>query len=127
MDAKREPVSSVAPLPQVNWDEEKECFESLSKECAMFYSVRKQYVSEDSTLSGQQVPCHGAGSPRWGGALGTLDASFSSGNGQTQKQAFRARFQFGCPLCPCPPWVQPGCLGWLACPPRDPVLPVSLP
>ncbi|KAL2804053.1 DNA mismatch repair protein Mlh1 isoform 1, partial [Daubentonia madagascariensis] len=38
----------------VNWDEEKECFESLSKECAMFYSIRKQYISEESTLSGQQ-------------------------------------------------------------------------
>lgn len=44
-------------LKQVNWDEEKECFESLSKECAMFYSIRKQYVSEESTLSSQQVLC----------------------------------------------------------------------
>jgi hypothetical protein len=42
-------------LNQVNWDEEKECFESLSKECAMFYSIRKQYISEETVLSGQQV------------------------------------------------------------------------
>ncbi|KAL2804071.1 DNA mismatch repair protein Mlh1 isoform 7, partial [Daubentonia madagascariensis] len=41
-------------IDEVNWDEEKECFESLSKECAMFYSIRKQYISEESTLSGQQ-------------------------------------------------------------------------
>lgn len=39
----------------MNWDEEKECFESLSKECALFYSIRKQYVSAESTLSGHQV------------------------------------------------------------------------
>lgn len=45
----------ILSLDQVNWDEEKECFESLSKECAMFYSIRKQYVSAESTLSGQQV------------------------------------------------------------------------
>lgn len=45
----------VLPSEQVNWDEEKECFESLSKECAMFYSIRKQYILEESTLSGQQV------------------------------------------------------------------------
>lgn len=45
----------ILSLEQVNWDEEKECFESLSKECAMFYSIRKQYMSADSTLSGQQV------------------------------------------------------------------------
>lgn len=44
------------PLPaQVDWDEERECFESLSKECALFYSIRKQYVCEESALSGQQV------------------------------------------------------------------------
>lgn len=40
---------------QVNWDEEKECFESLSRECAMFYSIRKQYIMEESDLTTQQV------------------------------------------------------------------------
>ncbi|XP_036926587.1 DNA mismatch repair protein Mlh1 isoform X1 [Sturnira hondurensis] len=48
------PIFILRLATEVNWDEEKECFESLSKECAMFYSVRKQYVSEESTLSGQQ-------------------------------------------------------------------------
>lgn len=40
---------------QVNWDEEKECFESLSRECAMFYSIRKQYIMEESDLTTEQV------------------------------------------------------------------------
>lgn len=31
---------------QVNWDNEKECFRDFSKECSMFYSIRKQYVLE---------------------------------------------------------------------------------
>ncbi|KAM5314041.1 DNA mismatch repair protein Mlh1 isoform 1-T1 [Glossophaga mutica] len=48
------PIFILRLATEVNWDEEKECFESLSKECAMFYSVRKQYVSKESTLSGQQ-------------------------------------------------------------------------
>ncbi|XP_053786191.1 DNA mismatch repair protein Mlh1 isoform X2 [Desmodus rotundus] len=48
------PIFILRLATEVNWDEEKECFESLSKECAMFYSVRKQYVTEESTLSGQQ-------------------------------------------------------------------------
>ncbi|GAB5576974.1 DNA mismatch repair protein Mlh1 isoform X1 [Prionailurus iriomotensis] len=49
----------------VNWDEEKECFESLSKECAMFYSIRKQYVCEESTLSGQQSDAPGSSANPW--------------------------------------------------------------
>ncbi|XP_027962924.1 DNA mismatch repair protein Mlh1 isoform X2 [Eumetopias jubatus] len=48
------PIFILRLATEVNWDEEKECFESLSKECAMFYSIRKQYISEESTLSGQQ-------------------------------------------------------------------------
>lgn len=31
---------------QVNWDSERECFRDFSKECSMFYSIRKQYVLE---------------------------------------------------------------------------------
>uniref|UniRef100_A0A452TJP2 DNA mismatch repair protein MLH1 n=1 Tax=Ursus maritimus TaxID=29073 RepID=A0A452TJP2_URSMA len=50
------PIFILRLATEVNWDEEKECFESLSKECAIFYSIRKQYISEESTLSGQQVP-----------------------------------------------------------------------
>uniref|UniRef100_A0A8C0E5X7 DNA mismatch repair protein MLH1 n=1 Tax=Balaenoptera musculus TaxID=9771 RepID=A0A8C0E5X7_BALMU len=48
------PIFILRLATEVNWDDEKECFESLGKECAMFYSIRKQYVSEESTLSGQQ-------------------------------------------------------------------------
>ncbi|KAM5280433.1 DNA mismatch repair protein Mlh1 isoform 2-T2 [Ctenodactylus gundi] len=52
-------------IDEVNWDEEKECFESLSKECAMFYSIRKQYVSEESTLSSQQSEAPGSATNPW--------------------------------------------------------------
>lgn len=31
---------------QVNWDNEKECFRDFSRECSMFYSIRKQYILE---------------------------------------------------------------------------------
>ncbi|XP_027731940.1 DNA mismatch repair protein Mlh1 [Vombatus ursinus] len=48
------PMFILRLATEVNWDEEKECFQSLSKECAMFYSLRKQYVVEESTLSGQE-------------------------------------------------------------------------
>ncbi|KAI6074841.1 DNA mismatch repair protein Mlh1 [Aix galericulata] len=42
-------------IDEVNWDEEKECFESLSKELSLFYSIRKQYlVEEEATLTHSQ-------------------------------------------------------------------------
>ncbi|XP_026535300.1 DNA mismatch repair protein Mlh1 isoform X2 [Notechis scutatus] len=48
------PMFILRLATEVNWDEEKECFDSLSKECAMFYSIRKQYIMEDSGLTFQQ-------------------------------------------------------------------------
>lgn len=33
-------------MVQVNWDNEKECFRDFSRECSMFYSIRKQYILE---------------------------------------------------------------------------------
>lgn len=33
-------------IVQVNWDDEKECFRDVSKECSMFYSIRKRYILE---------------------------------------------------------------------------------
>lgn len=59
------PLFILRLATEVNWDEEKECFESLSKECAMFYSVRKQYISEESTLSGQQSKAAGSSVNSW--------------------------------------------------------------
>lgn len=59
------PIFILRLATEVNWDEEKECFESLSKECAMFYSIRKQYVSEESTLSGQQSEVCGSSANPW--------------------------------------------------------------
>ncbi|XP_053456256.1 DNA mismatch repair protein Mlh1 isoform X2 [Nycticebus coucang] len=59
------PIFILRLATEVNWDAEKECFESLSKECAMFYSIRKQYVSEESTLSGQQSETTGSTPHPW--------------------------------------------------------------
>ncbi|XP_025768747.1 DNA mismatch repair protein Mlh1 isoform X3 [Puma concolor] len=59
------PLFILRLATEVNWDEEKECFESLSKECAMFYSIRKQYVCEESTLSGQQSDTPGSSANPW--------------------------------------------------------------
>ncbi|XP_060704566.1 DNA mismatch repair protein Mlh1-like [Hemiscyllium ocellatum] len=38
------PMFILRLATEVNWDEEKECFEKLSKECGMFYSIRKEYT-----------------------------------------------------------------------------------
>ncbi|XP_040335666.1 DNA mismatch repair protein Mlh1 isoform X2 [Herpailurus yagouaroundi] len=59
------PLFILRLATEVNWDEEKECFESLSKECAMFYSIRKQYVCEESTLSSQQSDAPGSSANPW--------------------------------------------------------------
>ncbi|XP_045654207.1 DNA mismatch repair protein Mlh1 isoform X2 [Ursus americanus] len=59
------PIFILRLATEVNWDEEKECFESLSKECAIFYSIRKQYISEESTLSGQQSEVSGSSAKPW--------------------------------------------------------------
>ncbi|KAM7063680.1 DNA mismatch repair protein Mlh1 isoform 1-T1 [Molossus nigricans] len=59
------PIFILRLATEVNWDEEKECFESLSRECAMFYSIRKQYITEESTLSGQQGEVPGSTPNPW--------------------------------------------------------------
>ncbi|XP_069814578.1 DNA mismatch repair protein Mlh1 [Dendropsophus ebraccatus] len=45
------PMFILRLATEVNWDDEKECFESFSKECAMFFSIRKKYVLEESASS----------------------------------------------------------------------------
>ncbi|XP_038665768.1 DNA mismatch repair protein Mlh1 [Scyliorhinus canicula] len=54
------PMFILRLATEVNWDEEKECFEKLSKECGMFYSIRKEYTLDAETQvspnSGQQSP-----------------------------------------------------------------------
>ncbi|XP_066483853.1 DNA mismatch repair protein Mlh1 isoform X2 [Tiliqua scincoides] len=59
------PMFVLRLATEVNWDEEKECFESLSRECAMFYSIRKQYIMEESDLTTQQPEAAGAGITLW--------------------------------------------------------------
>ncbi|MBN3271850.1 MLH1 protein, partial [Polyodon spathula] len=49
------PMFILRLATEVNWDDEKECFESFSRECSMFYSIRKQYILEDPALLEQQV------------------------------------------------------------------------
>uniref|UniRef100_A0A8C8SGV9 DNA mismatch repair protein MLH1 n=1 Tax=Pelusios castaneus TaxID=367368 RepID=A0A8C8SGV9_9SAUR len=59
------PMFILRLATEVNWDEERECFESLSKECALFYSIRKQYIVEESNLTSQQNEELGSGSTSW--------------------------------------------------------------
>ncbi|KAA8590061.1 DNA mismatch repair protein Mlh1 [Etheostoma spectabile] len=40
------PMFILRLATEVNWDSEKECFRDFSKECSMFYSVRKRYILE---------------------------------------------------------------------------------
>uniref|UniRef100_A0A4W6FE08 DNA mismatch repair protein MLH1 n=1 Tax=Lates calcarifer TaxID=8187 RepID=A0A4W6FE08_LATCA len=40
------PMFILRLATEVNWDSERECFRDFSKECSMFYSIRKQYVLE---------------------------------------------------------------------------------
>ncbi|XP_077469045.1 DNA mismatch repair protein Mlh1 [Stigmatopora argus] len=41
------PMFILRLATEVNWDNEKECFQDFSKECSMFYSIRKQYILEE--------------------------------------------------------------------------------
>ncbi|KFV83803.1 DNA mismatch repair protein Mlh1, partial [Struthio camelus australis] len=59
------PMFILRLATEVNWDEEKECFESLSKELAMFYSIRKQYIIDEASLTNSQNEESDSGSPTW--------------------------------------------------------------
>ncbi|NXI38227.1 MLH1 protein, partial [Galbula dea] len=59
------PMFILRLATEVNWDEEKECFESLSKELAMFYSIRKQYIIDEANLTTSQNEESDSGSTTW--------------------------------------------------------------
>ncbi|XP_063730255.1 DNA mismatch repair protein Mlh1 isoform X2 [Eleginops maclovinus] len=40
------PMFILRLATEVNWDNERECFRDFSKECSMFYSIRKRYILE---------------------------------------------------------------------------------
>ncbi|NXN20880.1 MLH1 protein, partial [Nycticryphes semicollaris] len=59
------PMFILRLATEVNWDEEKECFESLSKELAMFYSIRKQYILDEANQTNSQNEDSDSGSTTW--------------------------------------------------------------
>uniref|UniRef100_A0A803W8V7 MutL homolog 1 n=1 Tax=Ficedula albicollis TaxID=59894 RepID=A0A803W8V7_FICAL len=59
------PMFILRLATEVNWDLEKECFESLSKELAMFYSIRKQYIIEESNPTNSQDSESGSTTWKW--------------------------------------------------------------
>uniref|UniRef100_A0A8B9IH42 DNA mismatch repair protein MLH1 n=1 Tax=Anser cygnoides TaxID=8845 RepID=A0A8B9IH42_ANSCY len=59
------PMFILRLATEVNWDEEKECFESLSKELSLFYSIRKQYLIDEVTLTHSQNEDSDSASPPW--------------------------------------------------------------
>ncbi|NXE50516.1 MLH1 protein, partial [Casuarius casuarius] len=60
------PMFILRLATEVNWDEEKECFESLSKELAMFYSIRKQYIIDEANLTNSQnEDCDSGSTWKW--------------------------------------------------------------
>ncbi|OXB83219.1 UNVERIFIED_CONTAM: hypothetical protein H355_001971 [Colinus virginianus] len=59
------PMFILRLATEVNWDEEKECFESLSRELSLFYSIRKQYIIEETNLTRSQGEDSDSGSPPW--------------------------------------------------------------
>ncbi|XP_030350004.1 DNA mismatch repair protein Mlh1 isoform X2 [Strigops habroptila] len=59
------PMFVLRLATEVNWDEEKPCFESLSKELALFYSIRKQYVIDEANPTNSQTEDSDSGSTKW--------------------------------------------------------------
>ncbi|KAM9025262.1 DNA mismatch repair protein Mlh1 isoform 1-T1 [Ara ararauna] len=59
------PMFILRLATEVNWDEEKPCFESLSKELALFYSIRKQYVTDEANPTNSQTEGSDSGSAKW--------------------------------------------------------------
>ncbi|XP_069776473.1 DNA mismatch repair protein Mlh1 isoform X2 [Narcine bancroftii] len=62
------PMFILRLATEVNWDEEKECFGTLSKECSQLYSIRKDYTLSDSLGSlhlGQQEELGSDKSWKW--------------------------------------------------------------
>uniref|UniRef100_A0A4W3IC65 DNA mismatch repair protein MLH1 n=1 Tax=Callorhinchus milii TaxID=7868 RepID=A0A4W3IC65_CALMI len=49
------PMFVLRLATEVNWDEEKECFETFSRECSMFYSIRSQYILDERQVLGSDT------------------------------------------------------------------------
>ncbi|XP_033917892.1 DNA mismatch repair protein Mlh1 isoform X2 [Melopsittacus undulatus] len=59
------PMFILRLATEVSWDQEKPCFETLSKELALFYSIRKQYITNEATPTNSQAEGSDSGSTKW--------------------------------------------------------------
>ncbi|XP_006635764.2 DNA mismatch repair protein Mlh1 isoform X1 [Lepisosteus oculatus] len=59
------PMFILRLATEVNWDEEKVCFDSFSRECSLFYSIRKQYILEEPAGPEQQTEELGSSGTSW--------------------------------------------------------------
>ncbi|RXN00982.1 DNA mismatch repair protein Mlh1 [Acipenser ruthenus] len=59
------PMFILRLATEINWDDEKECFESFSRECSRFYSIRKQYILENPGVLEQQTEALGSSGASW--------------------------------------------------------------
>ncbi|CAM9598965.1 unnamed protein product [Lampetra fluviatilis] len=59
------PLFMLRLTTEVNWEDEKECFESFCRECSLFYSVRKEFTLETTDETEPSQEASSTGFPHW--------------------------------------------------------------